>query len=154
MLPMVVALAPWPALGERAGAARLTTVTAAALVALTVSVRPVVADGLTARGLAAHFNAAGRVPTHVWIVDEGVGSFVFYLRGDLRKGLVRGQVSRISRFSTPDILSGPAADVLAVASDRLAGLAQILELDGVPPPAPGAFLVLPLGRLRARAAVR
>ena len=154
LLPMVVALAPWPALGERAGAARLTTVTAAALVALTVSVRPVVADSLTARSLAAQFNAAGRVPAHVWVVDEGVGSFVFYLDAPLRRGLVSGQVQRISRFSTPDILGGPGDDVLAVASDRLDGLAQVLELHGVPPPAPGAFLVLPLGRLRARAAVR
>ena len=144
-------LAPWPTLGERAGPARLMTVTAAALVALALGVRPMVAEGLTARGLAAHFNAAGRVPAHVWIVDEGVGSFVFYLREDLRKGLVRGQVQRVSRFSTPDILSGPADDVLAVASDRLEGLALILDLDDVRRPLPGAFLVLPLGGLRVRA---
>ena len=154
LLPIGVALAPWLALGDRAGPARLVTVTAAALVALTVSVRPIVADSLTARNLAAQVNAAGRVPAHVWIVDEGVGSFVFYLDAPLRRGLVSGQVQRISRFSTPDILRDAGDDVLAVASDRLAGLAQILELDGVAAPAPGAFLVLPLGRLRARAAGR
>ena len=151
LLPVAAMLAPWPTLGERAGPARLMTVTAAALVALALGVRPMVAEGLTARGLAAHFNAAGRVPAHVWIVDEGVGSFVFYLREDLRKGLVRGQVQRVSRFSTPDILSGPADDVLAVASDRLEGLALILDLDDVRRPLPGTFLVLPLGGLRVRA---
>ena len=152
LLPIAAALVPWSMFGERAGPVRLLTVTAAALAALTVTVRPIVADSLTGRTLAAQFNAAGRVPAHVWIVDEGVGSFVFYLDAALRRGLVAGQVQRISRFSTPDILSGPGDDVLAVASDRLAGLAQILELDGVPAPAPGAFLVLPLGRLRVRAA--
>lgn len=150
-LPIVAALAPWRPFGERGGPGRLLTVTAAALVALTVSVRPIVAEGLTARSLATHFNAAGRVPAHVWIVDEGVGSFVFYLREDLRKGLVKGQVARVSRFSTPDILSGSTDDVLAVASDRLDGLAQILDLDDVRRPPPGAFLVLPLGGLRVRA---
>ncbi len=151
LLPVAATVVSWPAVGERAGPVRLITVTAAALVALTLSVRPTVAEGLTARGLATHFNDAGRVPAHLWIVDEGVGSFVFYLRTDLRKGLVRGQVARVSRFSTPDILSGPADDVLAVASDRLEGLAQILDLDGVRRPPPGAFLVLPLGSLRVRA---
>ncbi len=154
LLPLAVLLGPWSACGERASPARLITVTAAALVALTLAVRPVVAEGLTARGLAQHFNAAGRVPGHVWIVDEGVGSFVFYLREDLRRGLVRGQVARVSRFSTPEVLGGAADDVLAVASDRLDGLAQILDLAGVRRPPPGAFLVLPLGGLRARAADR
>ncbi len=144
----LLALARWAA--SWSGADRLMTVTAAALVAVSVGVRPGVAASLTARSLADHFNAAGVVPSRVWIVDEGVGSFVFYLREDLRRGLVRGQVQRVSRFSTPDIPPGSPDAVLAVASDRVDGLAQVLVLDGVRRPPAGQFLVLPLAGLRAR----
>ena len=135
-----------------AAAGRLLAVTAAALVAIAVAVRPMVADGLTARRLAAQFDTAPALPSHVWIVDEGVGSFVFYLRDDLRKSLVKDQVRRISRFSTPDIVGGPPDDVLAVASDRRDGLAEILDLRGVARPPAGEFVVLPLRALRARSA--
>ncbi len=144
----LLAVARWSA--SWTGADRLLTVTAAALVAVSVGVRPRVADSLTARSLADHFNTAGAVPSRVWIVDEGVGSFVFYLRQDLRRGLVRGQVQRVSRFSTPDLPPGSPDGVLAVASDRVDGLAQVLVLDGVRRPSAGQFLVLPLAGLRVR----
>ena len=92
--------------------------------------------------LALDVNAAGAVPARVWIVDEGVGSFVFYLREDLRRGLQAQQVQRISRFSTPELLREPGDGVLAVASDRVDGLAAVLDLADVPRPAartvPGA----------------
>ncbi|HUU35716.1 MAG TPA: glycosyltransferase family 39 protein, partial [Vicinamibacterales bacterium] len=92
LVPLAVVMALDAVAGARAAPVdRLMLVTAAALLAIALAVRPVVAEGLTARSLAAHFNAAGRVPARVWIVDEGVGSFIFYLREDLRKGLVKGQ---------------------------------------------------------------
>ncbi|MEP7116139.1 MAG: glycosyltransferase family 39 protein [Acidobacteriota bacterium] len=136
--------------GTTTGPDRLLIVTAAALVAITLAVRPLVAEGLTARDLARHFNDSGVLPSHVWIVDEGVGSFVFYLRPELRQALVTGQVRRISRYSTPDVLGGPPDDVLAIAGDRLAGLAEILDLHAVAAPRAGEFVVLPLGTLRLR----
>ncbi len=150
LLPGVVLLgvARWAPVWS--GADRLVTVTAAALVALSLGVRPGVAESLTARSLADHFNAAGVVPSQVWVVDEGIGSFVFYLRQDLRRGLMPGQVRRVSRFSAPDIPPGAPDAVLAVASDRIDGLAQVLVLDGVPRPPAGQFLVLPLAGLRVR----
>lgn len=151
LLPVAVFFAPASGPAPPV-ASRLLMVTAAALLAITLAVRPIVADGLTARNLGAHFNAAGAVPGHVWIVDEGVGSFIFYLRADLRRGLVKGQVARVSRFSAPDLLGGPPDDVLAIAPDRVAGVAEILDLDDVPRPPANEFLVLPLGRVRVRAA--
>ena len=150
LLPAGALLAPVSWAGPRS-APRLMLTTAAALLSIALVVRPVVAEGLTARNLAARFNAAGAVPAHVWIVDEGVGSFIFYLRQDLRKGLVKGQVARISRFSAPDLLGGAPDDVIAVAPDRIAGVAEIFDVAGEPRPGPGDFLVVPLGRLRVRA---
>ncbi len=150
LLPAGVLLAP-AAWGGSSAAPRLLLTTAAALLSIALAVRPVVAEGLTARNLAARFNAAGAVPAHLWIVDEGVGSFIFYLRADLRKSLVKGQVGRISRFSAPDLLGGVPDDVIAVAPDRIAGVSEIFDLSGEPRPGPGDFLVVPLGRLRLRA---
>jgi hypothetical protein len=147
-LGVCLALAAFP--GRRSAPERLLIVTAAALVAIALVVRPAVADGLTARSLAAHINAQGHMPRRVWIVDEGVGSFVFYLRHDLRRGLRPQQVQRISRFATPDVLHEPGDGVIAVASDRVDGLADVLDLTTYARPPAGQFLILPVAGLRAR----
>jgi 4-amino-4-deoxy-L-arabinose transferase len=131
--------------------AQLLLVTASTLVVIALVVRPFVADRLTARNLAARFNAAGALPSKVWVVDEGIGSLVFYLRQDLRRTLGARQIEHVSRFSLLDRQSPPGA-VMAVASDRIAGVANVIELEGVPRPAEGTFLVLPLTAVHPRAA--
>jgi hypothetical protein len=129
------------------GPERLLLVTALTLVVIALVVRPFVADRLTARNLAARFNAAGALPPKVWVVDEGIGSLVFYLRQDLRRTLGSRQIEHVSRFSLLDRQSPPGA-VMAVASDRIAGVSKVLDLGAVPRPDEGEFLVLPLTAVR------
>ena len=130
-----------------AGPTQLLVVTASTLVVTALLVRPYVAERLTARNLAAHFNGAGSVPSKVWVVDEGIGSLVFYLREDLRRALTTRQIEHVSRFSLMDRHSPPDA-VVAVASDRLAGVTKVIGVPQVPRPPEGQFLVLPLTAYR------
>jgi len=132
------------------GPAQLLLVTASTLVVIALLVRPFVADRLTARNLAARFNAAGALPPKVWVVDEGIGSLVFYLRQDLRRTLAAKQIEHVSRFSLLDRQS-PSGAVMAVASDRVAGVSKVIDLEGVPRPDEGTFLVLPLTAVHPRA---
>ena len=129
------------------GPAQLLLVTASTLVVMAVVLRPFVADRLTARNLAERFNAAGALPPKVWVVDEGIGSLVFYLRQDLRRTLGVRQIRTRLAILAPDRQSPPGA-VMAVASDRIPGVSKVLDLEGVPRPDEGAFLVLPLTAVR------
>jgi 4-amino-4-deoxy-L-arabinose transferase-like glycosyltransferase len=133
-------------------AVQAVAVTAITLIGAAALVRPVIAESLTARTLAGQFNAGAALPEYVWVVDEGVGSLVFYLRPDLRHGLRRAQIRRISRFSTPDLIRESNAGMIAVAPDRVDGLAEILALDGMPRPTGGQFMLIPRAALRVRAA--
>ena len=129
------------------GPSQLLLVTASTLVVIALVVRPFVADRLTARNLAERFNAEGVLPSKVWVVDEGIGSLVFYLRQDLRRTLGTRQIEHVSRFSLLDRQS-PSGAVMAVASDRIPGVSRVLDLEGVPRPDEGTFLVLPLTAVR------
>ena len=85
------------------GPATLAVVAALTLTAAAAVIRPLVAGRLTAEGLSAHFNAIGEMPPSLLVVDEGVGSFLFYLRPDLRRPLSAARVARVSRFSLGDV---------------------------------------------------
>lgn len=135
-LGLVAALAPlallgWSWEGERRHAwswpARMAVVAAASSVLVGVLVRPLVAAQLTAKGLAAHFDAAPALPERLYIVDEGVGSFLFYLRPDLRRGLTAERVQRVSRFSLADVPPAPGTEI-AVAAERLPGVLELYDL--------------------------
>jgi hypothetical protein len=151
-----VALLAWSSERARAAAwspaVRLLAVTAAALIVVALTIRPMVAAQLTARGLSSHFNREGRLPPRLYIVDEGVGSFLFYLRPELRRGLTADRVQRVSRFSladTPD----PGGAVVAVASDRLDGVADLYDLPAHVAStrgSVGSFFVFPRADVRPR----
>lgn len=136
-LGLVAALAPlalllWSWEGARRQSwswpARMAAVAAASCVVIGLLLRPLVAAQLTARGLAEHFNAAGAMPERLYIVDEGVGSFLFYLRPGLRQGLTPERVQRVSRFSLADVAEREGT-IVAVAAERLGG---VLDLYDVP----------------------
>jgi len=129
--------------------ATVLAVTALSLIAATVAVRPMVATQLTARSLSEHFNRLGAMPRTLLIVDEGAGSFLFYLRPDLRRGLTPDRVQRISRFSLGDTRD-PEGVLVAVAADRLDGVRQLYEVPVPGSTTPGSFHVLPFADLRAK----
>ncbi len=149
LVPLV--LAGWllvsPAGRAWTASTRLLVVTATALGAVAVAVRPLAAVQLTARQLAERMNRLDAMPRTLLIVDEGVGSFLFYLRPELRRGLTPDRVQRISRFSLGDDRD-PEGVLVAIATDRLDGVRQLYHLPPGAPAAVGAFHVLPWAELR------
>lgn len=146
-----LAVAAWAVRGVEGPArpVRLAVVTVAALVAVAVGVRPLTAVQLTAKSLARDVNARGMMPRQLVIVDEGIGSFLFYLEPDLRHGLTPERVRRTSRFSLADFIGAP--DVLvAIAGDRLAGVQAMYDLPAGDSIAPGDFHLIPLEQIRPR----
>jgi 4-amino-4-deoxy-L-arabinose transferase-like glycosyltransferase len=149
-LPLVVvAVTVWTRARLAWGPPQLLMATAATLLISALVVRPFVADRFTARNLAAQFNRAGTLPSKVWVIDEGIGSLVFYLRPELRRALRVRQIEHVSRFSLLDRRS-PSDAVMAVASDRVPGVSRVIDLQGAPQPAEGRFLILPLTAVRPR----
>jgi len=148
LLPLVVlvwARRAWPA----SAPSRLLAATAAALAAIAIGSVPLVAGRFTARPLAAEINRRGAVPPRLLIVDEGIGSFVFYLRPELRRTLTAEQVARVSRFSLADVPERPGT-IVAVASDRMPGVAALYDLSGPPPEPPHGFELRPIDHFRPR----
>lgn len=133
-------------------AVQTLAVMAVTLIGAAMLVRPVIAESLTARTLAAQFNERPALPEYVWVVDEGVGSLVFYLRPELRRTLRRAQIRRISRFSTPDLIHESNDGTIAVAPDRVDGLGEIVDLEGMPRPTGGRFLLISRAALRLKSA--
>ncbi len=143
-VPLV--LAGWSLRGPRraalAGAPAAVLVAAAALTALALAVRPLAATELTARQLSDEMNRRGVMPRTLLIVDEGVGSFLFYLRPELRRGLAADRVQRISRFSLGDDRD-PTDVLVAVAADRLDGVKQLYDVPAGDSVEVGSFHVVP-----------
>jgi hypothetical protein len=75
-------------------AARLVAV-AFVLLGGYMTVFPAVAERHTARALADHFNRAGDFPARLWIVDERVGSLLFYLEPSMRMSLTPARVESV-----------------------------------------------------------
>ena len=146
-------LAGWclrgPRRGALTGAPAAVMVTAAALTAIALAVRPLAATELTARQLSDEMNRRGVMPRTLLIVDEGVGSFLFYLRADLRRGLTADRVQRISRFSLGDERD-PAGVHVAIAADRLDGVKQLYDLPAGDSVEVGSFHVVPFADIHPK----
>jgi 4-amino-4-deoxy-L-arabinose transferase-like glycosyltransferase len=131
--------------------ARLLGVTAAALTSVALGTLPMLADRLTARPLAARVNGEGRLPARLLVVDEGIGSFVFYLRPDLRGPLDASRVARVSRFSLGDV-EPREGTVVAIAADRVPGVLELYDLDRPATATEADFVVRPIDAFTPRAA--
>ena len=143
-----VLLGPYLWREDWSGPAPLAIVTSVVFIVAGLVVLPLVAERFTGRGLAVQVNTAGRLPARLLVVDEGIGSFVFYLRPDLRRTLVEGRIERVSRFSLGDV-TGPAGTEVAIAADWVPGVAALYEFDTGATPA-GSFLIRPLTGFRRR----
>ena len=72
-----------------------TLSTALQFVAAVALIVPIVAENLTARGLAEYFNHAGRIPVRLLVAEERLGSLLFYLDPALRSRLKEKQIGMI-----------------------------------------------------------
>jgi len=93
---------------------------------------PPVAETLTARDLAATINARGAFPARLWLLEDRVGSLIFYLDPPLRAGLTPDRVSMIGIDRLMTMRQAPADTLVAVPSDRVDRLARRVPLQGVP----------------------
>ncbi|MBN2580459.1 MAG: glycosyltransferase family 39 protein [Pirellulales bacterium] len=104
-------------------AASIVSTAAQFVVAITFVLPPIAAQ-LTARDLAAHFNAQMALPRRLLIAEERLGSLVFYLDPTLRR-LAPGQIETIDPASVPH---RGATDVIAVPQRRLKQAKGYLDL--------------------------
>jgi 4-amino-4-deoxy-L-arabinose transferase-like glycosyltransferase len=141
----------WSRRQAHAAPAGALLVTASTLLAIGLGVVPTVAERLTAEQLAVRINGEGRLPPRLLIVDEGIGSFLFYLQPQLRREATAGRIARVSRFSLADVTDREGV-VVAIAADRVPGVADLYDLGVHPDLVDGAFLLRPLGDFRRRQA--
>ena len=108
-------------------------------------------NGSPAAASAVQVNTAGRLPARLLVVDEGIGSFVFYLRPDLRRTLSRAASSacRGSRSAT-----SPARPERKWRSPPTGCPAWPRSTSSTLAPTPaGSFLIRPLAGFRRRPAL-
>jgi 4-amino-4-deoxy-L-arabinose transferase-like glycosyltransferase len=121
---------------------------AATFVLLMTTVLPPVAERLSARALAQHLNAEplfGRL----WVVNERIGSVVFYLDPAIRAGLTPDRLESVDAAALGERLRDPAPDVLlAVTASELARFDRHGWFSDVPFQQAGAFRVYPARLVR------
>jgi 4-amino-4-deoxy-L-arabinose transferase-like glycosyltransferase len=116
-----------------AGCALSTAISSVAVqfaVLMTV-VLPGLSIQFSARDLALHFNAAGRLPPRVLIMEERVGSIVFYLDRKLRAELRQGQLESFRLTRLDELPMAEPGTVVAVPERWVEPLARCVDLTGI-----------------------
>lgn len=73
-----------------------TAVLAACFLFVMGAIMPTLADGESARDVARYFNAQGALPARLTLLDERIGSLVFYLDAPLRRGLTAHRLHAVT----------------------------------------------------------
>ena len=126
-----------PVLFYQAGRARGALISgtgamAAQFAAVMIVICPYAAGVNSARDLAEHFNQTGRVPSTVIIIEDRVGSVVFYLDPDLRKALRQGQLKRTRAKRIGEADQFAPDNVFAIAQCRVDRVQTYCDLDAIP----------------------
>jgi len=104
---------------------------------------------MSARDLAVWLNGAGPLPSHVSVVDERIGSLIFYLAPALR---AEASPARIQTVSLPEAVSRaraePADAVIAVRADLLPRFIRLFPASPRPDGIAGTFRVFRVATLR------
>jgi 4-amino-4-deoxy-L-arabinose transferase-like glycosyltransferase len=122
-------LMPWRAGRPQTALAAAAISMALQFIVIMAFVLPLIADLLSAHGLAEHFNRQERLPTRLLVAEERIGSFAFYLDPPLRAGLKEGQLA--SLFADSSLRPQPG-DVIAVRKERLPNALEYLDLRDAP----------------------
>jgi 4-amino-4-deoxy-L-arabinose transferase-like glycosyltransferase len=136
-LVAVAALAAWAPFwfwhtGRQRGAvaAGLLSLAAQFLVLMAV-VLPTFAENYSDRALARHFNTIGRLPPHLFLADERLGSLYFYLDPPLRTALEHEQIQSIDVGKMSQFTGKDAASMVAVSDRRAAAVQETLDLSRI-----------------------
>jgi 4-amino-4-deoxy-L-arabinose transferase-like glycosyltransferase len=112
-------------------------------------VSPLAASWMTARDVAAALNTEDTLPSHVSVLDERIGSLVFYLTPPLRAAASH---ERIDEATIAEAVSRsrvePADAVLAVRNDQVARFNRLFPVAPVPMSRAGTFTIFRAGALR------
>lgn len=112
-------------------------------------VAPRAAAWMTARDLAAALNAGGSLPSHVSVLDERVGSLVFYLAPPLRAAATP---SRVGEATLAEIVSrirtDPPDSVIAVRANDVPRFNRLFSTAPPPDTRAGTFAIYRVGSLQ------
>jgi 4-amino-4-deoxy-L-arabinose transferase-like glycosyltransferase len=111
-------------------------------VALTIALPPV-AHERSARDLAVYCNRLGRLPARLFVVEERVGSLVFYLDHDLRSDLREEQIVSLPLDPGQPLPVFTPGDLLAIPDRALAGALPLLGLAAAPYQQAGHYRIYP-----------
>ncbi len=89
-------------------------------------VLPPIAETISAKDLALHYNKQGVLPHRVCFAEERIGSFVFYLEPRLRASIAAGQLREIK---IDEEFTPAPGDVIVTAATRLNRAKRYLKLD-------------------------
>jgi 4-amino-4-deoxy-L-arabinose transferase-like glycosyltransferase len=129
-----------------AGVLRLPIMALFGLMILT----PRAAAWMTGRDLAAALNATGTLPPHVSVLDERIGSLVFYLSPALRAAATPERIDEATfAQAVLRIRVAPDAAVLAVRDDQVERFSRLFPAPPPPETHAGTFTVFRAGVLRA-----
>jgi 4-amino-4-deoxy-L-arabinose transferase-like glycosyltransferase len=129
----------------RSGVAMLVAFAGVILIAL-----PTGARWMTARDLAATLNASGTLPPRVLVLDERIGSLVFYLTPALKAGASADRFTDVSQSVLFQRLTAePAAAILAVRDDRLARFERLFRTALPPDARSGTYTLFRIRTIRA-----
>jgi hypothetical protein len=113
-------------------------------------VAPRAAAWMTARGLADAFNRRGAVPSRVLVVDERIGSVVFYLSPALRAQLRSDQIIQVSLVEAVQHIRTESLDaVVAVRNNQLQRFVRLFSASPVAEDHAGTITTFRVDRLRA-----
>ena len=137
--------------GFMAGVGRMTLLTIVAL----MLVAPHAATWMTSRDLAATLNSAGTLPSRVWIVDERIGSLIFYLDPPLR---AQATPDRVGVSSFPEAVMRARVDppdaVFAVRNSQLPRFNRMFPAPPTPDALAGTFTLFRAETLRTALGAR
>lgn len=115
-------------------------------------VAPRTAAWMTSRDLAATLNSAGTLPPRVWVIDERIGSLIFYLDPPLR---AQAGADRVNVASFPDVMNrlrvDPPDAVFAVRNSQVPRFNRMFPSPPAPDARAGTFTLFRADTLRASA---
>jgi 4-amino-4-deoxy-L-arabinose transferase-like glycosyltransferase len=113
-------------------------------------VAPRAAAWMTARDLAGTFNRRGAVPSRVLVVDERIGSVIFYLSPALRAQLRSDQIIQVSLVEAVQHIRTESLDaVVAVRNNQLQRFVRLFSASPVAEDHAGTITTFRVDRLRA-----
>jgi 4-amino-4-deoxy-L-arabinose transferase-like glycosyltransferase len=151
-VPIVVYLfaRTWRARAVDAFAVGVVAATIVSVLTIVFAIAPVAAESMTARELARALNALGTLPPRVTVVDERLGSVVFYLAPALRAEATADRVVTTNRAAAIERLRiDPPDAVLAVRDRDRASFERLFVSPVVPLSQNGSYSLFRVADLRA-----